>query len=73
MSVVIVREMVGLSPSSWSDAARRAVEIAAKTVRNIEGIEVVKSTADVQDGEIVRYRVSLKISFRYDEGEQPGT
>ena len=73
MSVVIVREMVGLSPNSWSDAARRAVETAAKTVRNIEGIEVVKSTADVQDGEIVRYRVSLKISFRYDEGEQPGT
>lgn len=73
MSVIIVREMVGLSPDSWSDAARRAVEIAAKTVRHIEGVEVVKSTADVEDGEIVRYRVSLKISFRYDEGEQPGT
>ena len=73
MSVVIVREMLGLSPDSWADAARRAVEIAAKTVRNIEGIEVVKSTADVEDGEIVRYRVSLKISFRYEAGEQPGT
>ena len=54
MAVVIVREMVGLSPRSWSDAARRAVETAGKTVRNIEGIEVVKSTADVEDGEIVR-------------------
>ena len=73
MSVVIIRELVGLSPNSWSDAARRAVETAAKTVRNIEGIEVVKSTADVEDGEIVRYRVTLKISFRYEEGEQPGT
>ncbi len=73
MSVIIVRELVGLSPNSWSDAARRAVETAAKTVRNIEGIEVVKSTADVEDGEIVRYRVTLKIAFRYDEGEQPGT
>ncbi len=72
MTVVIVREMVGLSPRSWSDAARRAVETAGKTVRNIEGIEVVKSTADVEDGEIVRYRVQLKISFRYEEGEQPG-
>ena len=73
MSVVIIRELVGLSPNSWSDAARRAVETAAKTVRNIEGIEVVKSTADVEDGEIVRYRVTLKISFLYEEGEQPGT
>ncbi|MFN2484123.1 MAG: dodecin family protein [Candidatus Limnocylindria bacterium] len=73
MSVIIVREMVGLSPRSWSDAARRAVETAAKTVRNIEGIEVVKSTADVEQGEIVRYRVSLKISFRYEDDEEPGT
>lgn len=72
MSVIIVREMVGLSPNSWSDAARRAVDTAAKTVRNIEGIEVVKSTADVEEGEIVRYRVHLKISFRYEDDEAPG-
>lgn len=66
MGVIIVREMVGTSPRSWSDAARQAVATAAKTVRNIKTIEVVKSTAIVEDGEIVEYRVDLKIGFEYE-------
>ncbi|TME10558.1 MAG: dodecin domain-containing protein [Chloroflexi bacterium] len=66
MSVIIVREMVGTSPNSWSDAARQAVATAARTVRNIKTIEVVKSTAVVEDGEIVEYRVDLKIGFEYE-------
>ena len=53
MSVIIVREMVGTSPQSWSDAARQAVATAARTVRNIKTIEVVKSTARVEDGLII--------------------
>ena len=66
MSVIIVREMVGTSPNSWSDAARQAVATAARTVRNIKTIDVVKSTAVVEDGEIVEYQVDLKIGFEYE-------
>ncbi|HET7677421.1 MAG TPA: dodecin family protein [Candidatus Limnocylindrales bacterium] len=66
MGVIIIREMVGTSPRSWSDAARQAVATAAKTVRNIRTVEVVKSTAQVQDGQIVEYRVELKIAFEYE-------
>ena len=67
MGVIIIREMVGTSPKSWSDAARQAVATASKTVRNIRSVEVVKSTAEVRDGGIVEYRVELKISFEYEE------
>lgn len=66
MGVIIIREMVGTSPRSWSDAARQAVATAARTVRNIRTVEVVKSTAEVQDGEIVEYRVELKLHFEYE-------
>ena len=66
MGVIIIREMVGTSPRSWSDAARQAVRTAARTVRNIRTVEVVKSTALVQDGEIVEYHVELKIGFEYE-------
>jgi dodecin len=66
VSVIIVREMVGTSPRSWSDAARQAVTTAARTVRNIKTVEVVKSSAVVEDGEIVEYRVDLKIGFEYE-------
>ena len=56
--VIIIREMVGTSPRSWSDAARQAVATASKTVRNIRTVEVVKSSAAVEDGQIVEYRAS---------------
>ncbi len=66
MGVIIIREMVGTSPDSWSDAARKAVATASRTVRNIRTVEVVKSTAVVEDNEIVEYRVDLKIGFDYE-------
>ncbi len=69
MGVFIIREMVGTSPRSWSDAARQAVATASRTVRNIREIEVVKSSATVLDGEIAEYRVELKIHFEYEGGE----
>ncbi len=66
MGVIIIREMVGTSPQSWSDAARQAVTTASRTVRNIVQLEVVKSSAEVRDGEIVEYRVDVKIGFEYE-------
>ena len=66
MGVIIIREMVGTSPRSWSDAARQAGATASRTVRNIKTVEVVQSTAIVEDGEIVEYRVEIKIAFEYE-------
>jgi flavin-binding protein dodecin len=66
MGVIIIREMVGTSPQSWSDAARQAVATASRTVRNIRTVEVVKSSAIVEESEIVEYRVELKIGFEYE-------
>jgi flavin-binding protein dodecin len=66
VGVIIVREMVGTSPSSWSDAARQAVATASRTVRNIRTVDVVKSSARIEDGEIVEYQVQLKIGFEYE-------
>ncbi|RLT39814.1 MAG: dodecin domain-containing protein [Chloroflexi bacterium] len=66
MGVIIIREMVGTSPRSWSDAARQAVATASRTVRNIRSIEVVKSTARIEDGEIVEYQVEIKLHFEFE-------
>ena len=68
MGVIIIREMVGSSPVSWSEAAESAVATAARTVRNIRHIEVVRHTARVEDGRIVDYEVELKIHFEYEGG-----
>lgn len=62
--VVNVIELVGSSPTSFSDAVRNAVKTASQTIRNIRGVEVLTSTADVgEDGELSLYKVNCKIAF----------
>ena len=66
MGVIIIREMVGSSPESWSAAASDAVARASSTVRNIRQVEVVRHTARVEDGRVTEYEVQLKILFEYE-------
>jgi flavin-binding protein dodecin len=62
--VVKVIELVGSSTSSFSDAVRNAVATAGRTVRNIQGVDVLASSADVgSGGEISLYKVNCKIAF----------
>lgn len=69
MAVIKVLELVGTSSSSWSDAAKQAVEEASKTIRGINGVDVVNSTAKVTDGKISEYHVTVKIAFEIERAE----
>ncbi|MFN2543221.1 MAG: dodecin family protein [Actinomycetota bacterium] len=63
-AIIKVLELVGSSPNSFSEAVRNAVKRASQTIRNIRGVEVVSSTADVGDnGELTLYKVNVKIAF----------
>lgn len=68
-SVYRVTEVIGVSDESWEDAARSAVETAAKTVRDLRVAEVIRQDVTIQDGGVVNYRVRLGISFKYDSGD----
>ena len=62
--VVKVIELVGSSPNSFSDAVRNAVKVASETIRNIRGVEVLTSTAEVDGkGNLTNYKVDCKIAF----------
>jgi flavin-binding protein dodecin len=61
--VVKVIELVGISPTSWSDAARNAVAEASRTIHGITGVDVLHSTAVVEGGEIKEYHVDVKVAF----------
>ena len=62
--VVKVMELVGSSPQSFSDAVRNAVKEASKTIRGIQGVEVLQSNATVgESGELTNYKVNVKIAF----------
>jgi hypothetical protein len=53
-------------PAKCSRERRPPVGTSPQTVRNIRSVEVVKSTATVENGEITEYRVDLKIIFEYE-------
>jgi dodecin len=58
-----VVEVIGVSTTSWEDAAKKAVAKAAESLEGITGIETVSFTARVKDGKIVSYNTTCKIAF----------
>ncbi len=67
--VVKVIELVGSSTESFSGAVRNAVRTASETIRNIKGVEVISSSAEVgEGGELTNYKVNCKIAFLIDAG-----
>jgi dodecin len=63
MTVVKITELVGTSSNSWEEAVQNAVKGAAKTVHNMTGVEILKTTAKVENGKIIEYRATVKIAF----------
>ena len=61
-----VTEIVGTSETSWEEAARNAVETAAKSLRDLRIAEVTKLDCRVEDGKVVAYRARVSLSFKYD-------
>jgi flavin-binding protein dodecin len=66
--VVKIVEIMGVSEKSFSDAVRQAVKEAAKSIRNITGVEVIKSTAQVEGDEIFEYHVTVRLAFAIERG-----
>jgi flavin-binding protein dodecin len=68
-SVYRVTEVIGVSDQSWEEAARNAVETAAKTVRDLRVAEVVRKDLTIENGAVTSFRVRLGISFKYEGGD----
>ncbi len=58
-------ELVGSSPNSWDEAAKTAVETAAKSLKDLRIAEVSELDLKIEDGKVVAYRARVKISFKY--------
>jgi dodecin len=68
-SVYRVTEVIGVSSKSWDDAARNAVETAARTVRDLRIAEVLRQDVTIENGAVTGYRVRLGISFKFETGD----
>lgn len=61
-----VTEIIGTSSVSWEDAARSAIETAAKSLRDLRIAEVGKLDMKIEDGKVVAYRARVSLSFKYE-------
>ena len=65
-SVYKVVEVVGTSTKSWADAGRKAVEIAAGSLRDLRIAEVVKLDMAIENGKVRAYRTRVALSFKIE-------
>ncbi len=64
MSVIKTIDLVGVSTVSWRDAAEKALAEAARTLRDVEGFDVLDTSAIVSDGAISEYHTHIQVRFR---------
>jgi len=60
-------ELIGNSTNSWEDAAQNALDDAAETIEGIRGVEIVSQTANVENGQIERYKTTLHVAFELQD------
>ena len=63
MAIAKVTEIIASSNKSFEDALQQGVTRAHKTLKNVKGAWVKSHKVVVEDGKIVEYRLTMKVSF----------
>jgi len=64
-SVYKIIEVVGTSKNSWEEAARNAVETAAKNLEDLRVAEVIKLDMTIDQNKVTLFRSRVNLSFKY--------
>jgi len=59
-------ELVGSSPDSIEAAIENAVQVAGKSLKNLDWFEVIDTRGQIKDGKVAHYQVELKVGFRIE-------
>jgi len=63
MSVAKVSEITVSSTKSFEDAIKEGIKRANKTLNNLKSAWVKEQKVTIEKGEIVSYRVTMKVTF----------
>jgi flavin-binding protein dodecin len=58
-------EIVGSSDISWEDAAKRAIETADESLRDLRITEIKALDMTIKDGKVESYRAKVDVSFKH--------
>lgn len=71
VGVVRLADASGSSSTSWEAAVAEAVRSVRKDVPKPLGVEIARQWADLEQGRITNYRVSVRVAYR-EEMKPPG-
>jgi flavin-binding protein dodecin len=63
MSVAKITEIQSASKTSFEDAIKAGIARADKTLRNVSGAWIKSQQVVIEKGEIIEYRVLMKVTF----------
>lgn len=66
MAVAKVIEITASSGTSFEDAVKIGIAKAEETLRNVKGAWISEQKVDVEDGKVVAYRVTMRVTFILD-------
>jgi dodecin len=66
MSVIKTIDLVGVSTESWRDAAQQALAEAGRSLRGIEGMDILETSATVEGDRIKEFQTHVRIRFRIE-------
>jgi dodecin len=66
MAVINTIELTGVSADSWGDAARQALREATRTIRRVNRLDVLRTSAVVENGVITEYHTEVRIHFEVE-------
>lgn len=66
MPVINTVDLTGVSADGWADAAKQALREAGRTIRRISKMDVISTSAVVEDGVITEYHTDVRIFFEIE-------
>jgi hypothetical protein len=67
MAVARITEIIASSPDGFREAAEEGLARAAKTLRGITGFEITDKRVKVEQGQIIEYRVGMRLIFLLED------
>jgi hypothetical protein len=67
MTIAKISEISAASTESFEDAIRKGIARAAKTLRHMRSAWVKEQSIEIDNGQVIQYRVILKVTFVLDD------
>ena len=67
MSVARIVELSATSDRSFEDAMRQGIARATQTLRHVRSAWIKEQEVEVADGEVVKFKVNLLVTFVLDD------